>query len=62
MTSVIKTHTYTLRANGSSFTLGDLRDLLDTVKEAPDGTVVRVQSRTGDQRDPGYSTLTVSLS
>ena len=61
MASVTKTHTYTLRANGNSVTLGDLQDLLESVKNAPPSTEVNVRSYSGDQRDPGYITLTVSL-
>ena len=50
--------TNTRSASAPQFTVADLRDLIDG---APDGATVRIDQYRGDQREPGYTTVTVNM-
>jgi hypothetical protein len=57
------THTATITGSESGFTFGDLRALVVAGDESgvPEDRRVTLHVSRGDQRDPGTSTLTLSL-
>lgn len=50
--------TNTRSATASKFTVADLRALLEG---APDTSPVHINEYKGDQREPGYTTITINM-
>ena len=50
------------KIRASSITLGDLRALVDSAKDAPDSASVGVSSYSGDMREPGTGYKEIRIS
>ena len=60
MTSVNSTTTTTFKISGSTLRLKDLRDLVKQAEGAPDTCIVSLTHYSGDYRDPGNDSVSVT--